>query len=417
MDRFIIKGPCVLKGEISAGGSKNASLPILAAALLAEGTSVIGNVPNIRDVRTMMDVLRRLGADVVRPESGSIHIDPSKVSLFEAPYDLLRTMRASFLVMGPLLARFGEARVSMPGGCAIGARPVDIHLKGFKAMGADIEINHGYVLASARRLKGCTFHMDIASVGATENLMAAAALAKGTTVLQNAAREPEIIDMANYINAMGGSVQGAGESTIIIDGVDTLRGAAYDVCTDRIEVATYMVAAAITRGDLTITNAIPAHVEGVTEKLIEAGCLVETGPDWIRVQGPAEIRPVDITTQVYPGFPTDVQAQFMALLTLARGASTITEKVFENRFMHVPELCRMGAQVSVSEHTAFIKGVDSLSGAPVMASDLRAGACLVLAGLVAEGETEILRVYHIDRGYDRLEKKLSAVGASIKRLK
>ncbi|PKK91513.1 MAG: UDP-N-acetylglucosamine 1-carboxyvinyltransferase [Candidatus Wallbacteria bacterium HGW-Wallbacteria-1] len=417
MDRFIIKGPCVLKGSISAGGSKNASLPILAAALLAEGQSTIGNVPNIRDVRTMMDVLRRLGADVLRPESGSINIDPAKVSLFEAPYDLLRTMRASFLVMGPLLARFGQAKVSMPGGCAIGARPVDIHLKGFKAMGAEIDINHGYVMARADRLRGCTFHMDIASVGATENLMAAAALAKGTTVLHNAAREPEIIDMANYINAMGGCVEGAGESTITIHGVDRLHGAAYNVCSDRIEVATYMVAAAITGGDLTITDAIPPHVEGVTEKLVEAGCDITVTDSTIRVIGPKKILPVNITTQVYPGFPTDVQAQFMAMLTIADGASTITEKVFENRFMHVPELSRMGADVSVNEHTAFIKGVGKLSGAPVMASDLRAGACLVLAGLIADGETEILRVYHIDRGYDRLEKKLSAVGANIRRLK
>lgn len=417
MDRFLIRGGIPLKGTIKAGGSKNASLPILAACLLSEGVCVIENSPNIRDVRTMMDVLRRLGADIVRTEGGVIRVDVGNVQFFEAPYDLLRTMRASFLVAGPLLARFGQARVAMPGGCAIGARPIDIHLKGFKAMGAQIEFSHGYVELRAERLTGATVHLDIASVGATENIMAAAALAEGTTVIQNAAREPEIVDLADFINSMGGRVSGAGTSTVSIEGVPALRGTTFSVCPDRIEVGTYMAAAAITGGDVTIEDCTPQHVSAITEKLLETGCSIETGERFVRVKGPSKLAAVDATTQVYPGFPTDMQSQFMALMTVAEGSCTVVEQVFENRFMHVAELKRMGADLTVKEHSAFIKGVPKLSGAPVMASDLRAGACLVLAGLVADGETEILRVYHIDRGYDRLEKKLSLLGANIRRLK
>lgn len=417
MDRFLIRGGIPLRGTIRAGGSKNASLPILAACLLSEGVCVIENSPNIRDVRTMMDVLRRLGADNVRTEGGVIRVDVSSVQFFEAPYDLLRTMRASFLVAGPLLARFGQARVAMPGGCAIGARPVDIHLKGFKAMGAQIEFSHGYVELKAEKLTGANIHLDIASVGATENIMAAASLADGVTLIRNAAREPEIVDLANFINAMGGKVSGAGTSAVTIEGVPSLKGANFSVCPDRIEVGTYMAAAAITGGDITIEGCVPEHVSSITDKLIETGCSVETGKSWVKVKGPSRPGAVDATTQVYPGFPTDMQSQFMALMTIADGSCAVVEQVFENRFMHVAELKRMGAELTVKEHSTFIKGVPKLSGAPVMASDLRAGACLVLAGLVAEGETEILRVYHIDRGYDRLEKKLSLLGANIRRFK
>lgn len=418
MDRFIIKGPAKIKGTLTAGGSKNASLPILAASLLTAGKSTIKNIPNIRDVRTMMDVLRRLGADIKR-ESDSIYLDTAGVQLFEAPYDLLRTMRASFLVTGPLLSRYHKAKVSMPGGCAIGARPVDIHLKGFKALGAEIEISHGYIQATAPigGLRGCKICLDFASVGATENLICAATLARGTTIIKNAAKEPEIVDLANYINAMGGKVFNAGTDTIEIQGVDALSSGEYSVCADRIEVATYMVSAAITGGEVTIDKTVPEHISAITEKLIEAGCIIDCSGTSITVKGPERISPLDITTQVYPGFPTDVQAQFMAMLSVADGVSSIAEKVFENRFMHVPELKRMGADITIKGNTALIKGKPMLSGAPVMSSDLRAGASLVLAGLAAEGKTEILRVYHIDRGYDKLEKKLSQLGANIRRLK
>jgi UDP-N-acetylglucosamine 1-carboxyvinyltransferase len=366
----------------------------------------------------MMDVLRRLGGDI-KKESSAVRIDTTGVQLFEAPYDLLRTMRASFLVMGPLLARYHRAKVSLPGGCAIGARPVDIHLKGFKAMGAKIDISHGYIQAQAPAggLKGCHIHLDIPSVGATENLICAASLARGTTKISNAAREPEIIDLANYINAMGGKISCAGSDTVLIEGVDSLSSGKYSVCPDRIEVATYMAAAAITRGHILIKKTVPEHVASITEKLVEAGCTIKIEGSSIDVTGPERLNAIDVTTQVYPGFPTDAQAQFMAILSIADGVSSIAERVFENRFMHVPELKRMGADITIKGNTAIIKGKPILSGAPVMASDLRAGAGLVLAALAAEGETEILRVYHIDRGYDKLEKRLSNLGASIKRLK
>jgi len=416
MDRFIVEGGKPLVGEIAISGSKNAVLPIFAATLLADSPCTITNVPELRDVKTMLKVLETLGCRTSAAEPGTIVIDPTGVDRFDAPYDLVRTMRASFIVLGPLLTRYGTARVSMPGGCAIGVRQVDLHLKGFAAMGAQIETEGGYIKASCPRLKGAEIYLDFPSVGATENIMLAASMAEGTTVIKNPALEPEIIDLANILIRMGARIAGAGSKIIEVTGVRRLTGCTHEVMADRIETGTYAVAAAITHGQVRLHRAPVAAIQSVIAKLQESGAEVSIGDGWLDVKGPAQIRSVNVTTQPYPGFPTDLQAPFMAYLTLAKGSSTVTERIFENRFLHAAELGRMGADVRVQNASStIINGVDTLSGAQVMASDLRAGAALVVAALAAKGSTEIHRVYHIDRGYVRMEEKLAHLGATIRR--
>lgn len=416
MDKLIIKGGIRLKGEVTVSGSKNASLPICIAAVLAEGTSAITNVPQLRDITTTAKLLESLGATIER-QGNSMRIDASTINTVEATYDLVKTMRASVLVLGPLLARFGRARVSLPGGCAIGARPIDQHLKGLKALGAEIRLEHGYVEAIARKgLKGARINFDVSTVGGTEHLMMAAATAKGITVLENAAREPEIADLGDYLNRMGAKIEGAGTDTICIQGVTSLRPADYEVMPDRIEAGTFMCAAAITNGDVKINGMKLEHLDALSFKLMDAGVEITNRGGIVRVKGPKRPRSVNIKTRPYPGFPTDMQAQFMALMTIADGASVISENIFENRFMHVSELLRFGADITVEGNSATVKGVKKLSGAPVMATDLRASACLVLAGLAAEGTTEIQRIYHLDRGYEHIETKLAGLGADIQRV-
>ena len=417
MDKLIITGGATLEGEIRISGAKNAALPVLCATLMADGPMTVGNVPHLQDVTTTMEVLGAMGVTLCIDETLSIETDASTIQRFSAPYELVKTMRASILVLGPMLARFGEAEVSLPGGCAIGARPVNLHIQGLQAMGADITVENGYIKARASRLKGTTLVLDIVTVTGTENLMMAAALAEGTTVLENAAREPEVVDLANCLNAMGARVSGAGTSTITIEGVETLKGVRYNVLPDRIETGTYLVAAAITGGRVKVKDTRPAILDAVLGKLREAGAVIETGEDWISLdmQG-RRPKAVSVHTAPYPAFPTDMQAQFTALNAIAEGSSIITETVFENRFMHVQELERMGAEVRLEGNTAIIKGVDRLTAAPVMATDLRASASLVLAGLVAEGDTEVHRIYHIDRGYERIEEKLLQLGATIRRV-
>jgi len=408
LDKLIIHGGRRLEGEVTISGAKNAALPLLFATLLAPGPHRIGNLPQLRDITTAERLLAELGAEV-DSSNGILKISTGQINSMEAPYDLVRTMRASVLVLGPLLARYGRARVSLPGGCAIGARPINLHLKGLEAMGAEIHLDHGYVEASTRQLKGARIHFDVPTVGGTENLMMAASLAKGTTILENAAREPEIVDLANALLGMGAKIEGAG-------GVDELKPMDYRVMPDRIEAGTFLVAAAMTGGRIGIKGGRPDHLEALLSKLEEVGATVEAGEDALWVQGPEEIRSVNIKTQPHPGFPTDMQAQFMAMMTLGNGTSMITEAVFENRFMHVCELQRMGADISIEGHTATVRGVDGLLGAPVMATDLRASACLVLAGLAADNTTEISRIYHLDRGYERLEEKFRGLGADIERV-
>lgn len=417
MDKLIITGGVTLTGEIRISGAKNAALPILAATLLADGPMTIGNVPHLQDVTTTMELLGAMGVRIVIDEKLAIETDVSTINHFSAPYDLVKTMRASILVLGPMLAHFGQAEVSLPGGCAIGSRPVNLHIQGLQAMGADITVENGYIKAKAERLKGAKLVLDLVTVTGTENLMMAATLADGTTVIENAAREPEVVDLARCLNAMGAKVSGAGTSTITIEGVEKLHGIRYDVVADRIEAGTYLVAAAITGGHIKIKDIEPGILDAVLVKLREAGAVVETGDDWISLDMQGK-RPkaVDIHTAPYPAFPTDMQAQFTALNAIAEGASTITETVFENRFMHVQELERMGADVRLEGNTAIINGVEHITAAPVMATDLRASASLVLAGLVAEGETEVHRIYHIDRGYERIEEKLQQLGATIRRV-
>jgi UDP-N-acetylglucosamine 1-carboxyvinyltransferase len=377
----------------------------------------LSNLPRVRDVRTMLRVLEQLGAEVEDRGDGSASIRVARLGSFEAPYDLVRTMRASVLVLGPLVARHGRARVSLPGGCAIGARPIDQHLKGLAAMGARIDLEHGYVNARARRLRGATIVFDVVTVTGTENLMMAAALAKGRTALENAAREPEVEELARVLNKMGAKISGAGTSLITIDGVDELHPIEHSVIPDRIEAGTLLVAGAITRGNILLRDCLPEHLEAVIAKLRAAGAEVAADGDGIRVRGKGELRPTDISTQPFPGFPTDMQAQFMVLMTRARGQSVLSETIFENRYMHVPELQRMGADIVVEGRTAVVRGPTKLAGTTVMATDLRASASLVLAGLIAEGKTEILRIYHLDRGYDRLDRKLRALGADVRRAK
>ena len=421
MDQIVIRGGARLKGEVEISGAKNAALPLLASSLLCGGTSVWRNVPLLNDVETMAKLLALLGAEVSpRGKSGAaartLRIATSGVTKFDAPYELVKTMRASVLVLGPLCARYGEARVSLPGGCAIGARPIDQHLKGLEALGAKIHLEHGYVIARAKRLHGARIVCDIPTVTGTENLMMAAALAKGVTTIENAAREPEIEELAVVLNKMGGRVSGAGTSVITIEGVDELHPIEHAILPDRIEAGTFMVAAALCRGDVKLVNCRPEHLDAVSAKLQAAGAEVKIQDGGLRVRGRAEINPVDITTQPHPGFPTDMQAQFMVLACRARGQSVINETIFENRYMHVPELGRMGADIQVSGRTAVIRGVPKLHGADVMATDLRASASLVLAGLCAEGETIVRRVYHLDRGYERIEKKLRLLGADVRRV-
>ncbi|MCK4536809.1 MAG: UDP-N-acetylglucosamine 1-carboxyvinyltransferase [Desulfuromonadales bacterium] len=415
MDKIIIHGGRCLQGSVSASGAKNAALPLMFATLLAPGPHRLGNLPRLRDIRTAEQLLTGLGARV-QSENGTLQVTTDALNGKEAPYDLVRTMRASVLVLGPLLARCGRARVSLPGGCAIGARPINLHLKGLEAMGAEITLDHGYVEARAKRLQGARIYLDTPTVGGTENLMMAATLAQGTTVIENAAREPEISDLAVALCGMGARIEGAGSDTIVIEGVDSLGGMDHQVMPDRIEAGTYLIAAALTGGRIKVNNARPEHMEALLSKLEEAGAECSVEEDGILVAGPREILPVNIKTQPHPGFPTDMQAQFMTLMTLCSGSSMITETVFENRFMHVCELQRMGADITIEGHTATIKGVPGLLGAPVMATDLRASACLVLAGLAADNTTEISRIYHLDRGYESLEEKFRSLGADIERV-
>ena len=417
MDKLIIQGGTPLEGEIRISGAKNAALPILAATLLADGPVVIGNVPHLHDITTTMELLGRMGLQLMVDERMHIEVDSSTIKEFFAPYELVKTMRASILVLGPLLTRFGSADVSLPGGCAIGSRPVNLHLQGLAAMGADLNVEGGYIRAKAKRLKGVDLVMDLVTVTGTENLMMAATLADGVTVIRNAAREPEVVDLANCLISMGANIEGAGSDTIRIIGVESLSGTRYDILPDRIETGTYLTAAAITGGKVKVKSTRPELLESVLAKLLEAGAKIVNGDDWIELDMIGQkLRAVDIHTSPYPGFPTDMQAQFTALNCVANGTGTITESVFENRFMHVLELQRMGAEVKLEGNTVITTGVDKLTSAPLMATDLRASASLVLAGLVAEGETEVERIYHIDRGYETIEEKLANLGAQIKRV-
>jgi UDP-N-acetylglucosamine 1-carboxyvinyltransferase len=417
LDKLQIKGGVPLEGEVRVSGSKNATLPILAGALLANEPVVVGNVPHLRDVTTTIELLGRMGVTVTVDERNRIEVDSGSLRECVAPYELVKTMRASILVLGPLVARFGKADVSLPGGCAIGARPVNIHVAGLQAMGADINIEGGYIRARAGRLKGARLVLDTVTVTGTENLMMAAALAEGETVLENAAREPEVVDLANFLIAMGAKIQGAGTDKIVVQGVEKLRGTTYEVLPDRIEGGTYLVAGAITRGHVRLKNTRPDHLDAVLGKLSEAGAKVATGDNWIEVDMRGKRpRAIDVRTAPYPAFPTDMQAQFAALNTVANGVGTVIETIFENRFMHMLEMRRLGAEIRLEGNTAIIRGVERLTGAPVMATDLRASASLVLAGLVAEGRTDVERIYHIDRGYEAIEEKLAQLGAQIKRV-
>ena len=418
MTRILIQGGVPLDGEVWISGAKNAVLPILVASLLGEGPSKVSNVPHLQDVTTTMELLGRLGVELSLGDRMQVNIDPSGINSFEAPYDLVKTMRASILVLGPLLARYGRARVSLPGGCAIGSRPVNLHLHGLRLLGAEVAVRNGNIEARADRLKGNRIVLDTVTVTGTENLLMAATLAEGTTVIENAAQEPEVEDLADFLVAMGARVRGAGTTTITVEGVERLQGADYSVLPDRIETGTYLVAAAMTGGRVRCTRARPAHLTAVLDKLHEAGADINIGEDWVDLDMHGRRpRSVDVTTSPYPAFPTDMQAQFTALNCIAEGTAVITETVFENRFMHVQELQRLGAEIKLKANTAIVRGVDKLMGAPIMATDLRASASLVLAGLVAEGETAVDRVYHIDRGYELIEEKLGALGARISRVK
>ena len=416
MDKLLIRGGKPLEGKIRISGAKNAALPIMCAALLTDQRLVLSNVPQLMDVRTMAKLLVQIGAEVGTPAGGELAIDAAMVSRPDAPYELVKTMRASVMVLGPLLARCGRARVSLPGGCAIGSRPVDQHVKGLQAMGATIEIEHGYMNARAERLRGARVVMDLVTVTGTENLMMAATLAEGTTVLENAAREPEIVDLANCLAAMGARIEGAGSDVIRIEGVPSLSGAAHRVMPDRIETGTYLAAAAAAGGRIRLSAALPDSLDATLEKLREAGAAITTGNDWIEIEMAVRPNSVSLRTAPYPGFATDMQAQFMAVAAVARGTAMITETIFDNRFQHALELQRLGADIAIRGDTAVVRGVERLQGAKVMATDLRASAGLVIAGLVARGETIVDRIYHLDRGYDSLERKLAALGADIERI-
>ncbi len=416
MAQIRISGGPALDGEIWISGAKNAVLPILVASLLGDTPSRISNVPHLRDVTTTMELLGRMGAELSVDERMGIEIDPAGMEHFEAPYDLVKTMRASILVLGPLVARYGRAIVSLPGGCAIGSRPVDLHLQGLEQLGAAVEVRNGNIMASAKRLRGARIVFDTVTVTGTENMMMAASLAEGRSVIENAAQEPEVVDLARFLIAMGAKIEGAGTNTMIIDGVDRLAGAEYSVLPDRIETGTFLVAGAMTRGRVKVTRARPSDLDAVLDKLEETGAIIRSGSNWIELDMKGKRpRSVDITTAPYPAFPTDMQAQFTALNCIAEGTGVVTETIFENRFMHVQELRRLGAKIRLKGNTAIVTGVEQLNGAPIMATDLRASAGLVLAGLVARGETMVDRVYHIDRGYENIEEKLGQLGALIRR--
>jgi UDP-N-acetylglucosamine 1-carboxyvinyltransferase len=417
MDKLVIEGGVPLSGEIEISGAKNAALPILAAALLTAEPLTVTNVPNLRDVTTMLGLLGQMGVAISKDEKRGVELRAARIKDPVAPYEQVKTMRASVLTLGPLTARCGEARVSLPGGCAIGLRPVDQHIKGLQAMGAELAIEHGYISVRAKRLKGTRVCMDLVTVTGTENIMMAATLADGTTKIENAAREPEVVDLADCLNAMGARVRGAGSDVITIEGVERLHGARYSVMPDRIETGTYLAAAAATGGDIRLVGARPDILDAVLEKLRETGAHVETGEDWIALRTNGALNAVSLRTAPYPAFPTDMQAQFMALNSIARGTAIVTETIFENRFMHVQELKRLGADIEVEGNTAVVKGVPHLDGATVMATDLRASASLVLGGLIARGETTVERVYHLDRGYEHIEEKLARLGARIKRIR
>ena len=416
MDKLVIEGGVPLSGTVAISGAKNAALPILTAALLTDEPLVVENVPHLRDVSTMLNLLMQMGVTTSLDEKGGVELQAAQITEPVAPYELVKTMRASVLVLGPLVARLGEARVSLPGGCAIGLRPVDQHLKGLQAMGASIVMEQGYMIARAKRLKGARICMDLVTVTGTENLMMAAALADGVTVIENAAREPEVTDLATCLIAMGAKISGAGTDLITIEGVARLHGAHHSVMPDRIETGTFLVAAAATGGDVRLTGARPGTLDAVLEKLRETGVHIKTGDDWIQIKTNGALKAANVRTAPYPAFPTDMQAQFMALNSVAQGTSRIVETIFENRFMHVQELQRLGADIEVEGNSAMIKGVGGLNGATVMATDLRASASLVIAGLVAQGATTVERIYHLDRGYERIEEKLSKLGARIRRV-
>jgi UDP-N-acetylglucosamine 1-carboxyvinyltransferase len=417
MDKLLIEGGRQLTGDVTMSGAKNAALPILAATLLATEPVTIRNVPHLKDVTTMLSLLQIMGAEATVDDRMNVEIDASTVDRLEAPYELVKTMRASILVLGPLLARFGSASVSLPGGCAIGARPVNLHVAGLRAMGADVTVEKGFIKARATRLKGAHIVFDTVTVTGTENLLMAAALADGETVLENAAREPEVTDLANFLTSMGASIEGIGSSTLVIQGVERLGGAHYSVLPDRIETGTYLVAAAMTGSQLRVLKTAPETLEAVLIKLKEAGAVLQTGPDWIEIDMRGRRpRAVDVRTAPHPAFPTDMQAQFCALNAVADGVGTITETIFENRFQHVLEMQRMGAQIRLEGNTAICTGIEQLTAAPVMATDLRASAGLVLAGLAAQGQTLVDRIYHVDRGYERIEEKLGQLGADIRRV-
>ena len=416
MDRLKVVGGLPLNGEVAISGAKNAALPILCAGLLTAEPLVLHNVPELNDIGTALKLLSQLGVLAKREGAQQVTVQAANVDSLRAPYDLVKTMRASILVLGPLLARFGEAEVSLPGGCAIGQRPVDQHIQGLQALGADIRIEHGYVIARASRLRGATIRTDMVTVTGTENLLMAATLAEGTTILENAAREPEVIDLANLLIKMGARISGHGTDRIVIEGVDKLSGAEHSVIPDRIEAGSFLCAVAATGGDIRLTGAAPTTMGATLSKLTDAGLMLESGPDWVRARMTKRPRAVDIRTHEYPGFATDMQAQVMAMNAVAEGTSVMVETIFENRFMHVQELIRLGADIEIDGHTAVVRGVKGLSGATVMATDLRASASLVIAGLVADGETVIERIYHLDRGYCKMEHKLAALGARIERL-
>ena len=417
MDKLIITGGKPLHGEIRISGAKNAALPIIVSTLLSDDPVLVRNIPHLHDITTTMELLGRMGVSLTMDEKMDVEVNPSTISSYVAPYDLVKTMRASILVLGPLLARFGEAEVSLPGGCAIGARPVNLHIHGLELMGADITVENGYIKAKAKRLKGAKIVLDVVTVTGTENLMMAACLADGTTILENAAREPEVVDLAACLNAMGAKVSGAGTDMITIEGVERMHGTTYDILPDRIETGTYLVAAAVTGGSVKLKDTDPTLLDAVLSKLEEAGAEIKTGKDWISLDMKGKrAKAVDVRTAPYPAFPTDMQAQFSILNAVAEGTASITETVFENRFMHVQELQRMGADITVNGNTAIVKGVNELFSAPVMATDLRASASLVIAALVAAGDTVVERIYHIDRGYECIEEKLQQLGAKIRRV-
>jgi len=411
MDKIIIEGQNTLSGSVAISGAKNAVLPIMAAALMGKGRATITRVPDLRDTRTMIRLMEIIGA-VCEYENGTLTVDGSIVDNPEAPYELVKTMRASFYVLGPLLARFGEVRVSLPGGCAWGPRPVDFHLKGLEKLGAKITLENGYIIARSERLQGAEIQFEFPSVGATGNIVMAAATAAGTTIIRNAAREPEIVQLCDYLNQMGSNISGQGTTTLIIKGVESLESADIAVIPDRIETGTFLTAGALL-GEITLKDVYPHHLDSVLMKLKEAGCTIRTTSDTITILPADSIQAVDITTAVYPGFPTDLQAQWIALMTLARGSSMVTDTVYHDRFSHIPELNRLGANIRVDQNTAFVRGVKNLVGAPVMSTDIRASASLIIGGLIAKGTTEVNRVYHIDRGYEQIEDKFSALGAKI----